>query len=159
MKSSSAARLYLLLVVIAAISMAYYVAGVLALREEFFHASGYAREPFDFQNDGQTLTGLSKEAIAAGLSKGNILVALNGAPFTGYAQFHDLLRRTRPGAMVEVSVRSSSGTIRHARIRIAPRVSPDFTVGQYIAFLSPLLVCRCSASSSGIGSLSPAHAI
>jgi sigma-B regulation protein RsbU (phosphoserine phosphatase) len=139
MKSKSAAGLYLLLVVFAAISMAYYITGALALRQEFFHASRYAREPFDFQDDGQTLKDLRKEAIAAGVSNGNILVALNGISFTGYAQVHDLLRRTQPGETVEVSVRSSSGTIQQAQIRVAPREGPDFSVGQYIAFLTPIL--------------------
>jgi hypothetical protein len=38
MKIKSAAGLYLLLTIFATISMAYYIAGVLALRQEFFHA-------------------------------------------------------------------------------------------------------------------------
>ena len=61
MKRTSAVGLYILLVVFAAIGMAYYIAGAFALREEFFHASRYAHAPFDFQDDGQTLEGLSKE--------------------------------------------------------------------------------------------------
>jgi hypothetical protein len=56
MRSKSAAGLNLLLVVFTAISTAYYITGALALRQEFFHASRYGREPFDFQDDGQTLT-------------------------------------------------------------------------------------------------------
>jgi phosphoserine phosphatase RsbU/P len=139
MKNKSAAGLYLLLTVFAMISMAYYITGTLALREEFFHAHRYTREPFDFQDDGQTLKDLRKEAIAAGLSNGNVLVDINGVSFTGYAQVHDLLRRTSPGEAVEVSVRSSSGTIRQARIRVVSREGPDFSVGQYITFLTPLL--------------------
>ncbi len=54
MKSKATAGLYVLLIVLAALSMVYYIAGVLALREEFFHASRYARAPFDFRDDGQT---------------------------------------------------------------------------------------------------------
>ncbi len=37
MKPGSSAGLYLLLIVLATVSMVYYVAGALALREEFFH--------------------------------------------------------------------------------------------------------------------------
>jgi phosphoserine phosphatase RsbU/P len=139
MKTKCTAGLYLLLSVFAMISMAYYITGALALREEFFHANRYAREPFDFQDDGKTLKDLRKEAIAAGLSNGNVLVDINGVLFTGYAQVHDLMRRTNPGETVEVSVRSSSGTMRQARIRVASREGPDFSIGQYIAFLAPLL--------------------
>ena len=137
MRIKSVAGLYVLLAIFAAISMIYYITGALALREEFFHASHYAREPFDLGDDGQTLRGLRKEATAAGLSNGNVLVALNGAPFTGYAQLHDLLRHTNPGETVEVGVRSPSGTIRQVRIRVAPREGPEFSVSQYITFLAP----------------------
>ena len=83
MKRTSAVGLYILLVVFAAIGMAYYIAGAFALREEFFHASRYAHAPFYFQDDGQTLEGLSKEATAAGVGDGNVLVAVNGAALHG----------------------------------------------------------------------------
>jgi len=139
MKRTSAVGQYLLLVVFAAISMIYYITGAVALREEFFHASRYARAPFDFRDDGQTLEGLRQEATAAGVGDGNVLVAVNGVAFTGYAQIHDLLRHTHPGETIEVSVRSSSGTIRQARIRVAAREGPDWSVGRYIAFLTPIL--------------------
>ena len=139
MKIKSAVVLYLLLTIFATISMAYYIAGVLALRQEFFHANRYAREPFDFQDDGRTLKDVRKEAIAAGLSNGNVLVAVNGVSFTGYAQVHDLMQRTKPGETVEVTVRSPSGAIRQARFRVASREGPAFSVGQYIAFLAPIL--------------------
>ncbi|HEY6766217.1 MAG TPA: GAF domain-containing SpoIIE family protein phosphatase, partial [Candidatus Sulfotelmatobacter sp.] len=52
---------------------------------------------------------------------------------------HDLMQRTKPGETVEVIVRSPSGAIRQARIRVASREGPDFSVGQYIAFLAPIL--------------------
>jgi len=139
MKSKSVAGLYFLLIVFAAISMAYYITGTLALREEFFHASRYARLPFDFRDDGETLTDLHKEATSAGLSEGNVLVAANGVPFTGYAQIHDLLKRTRPGETVEFSVRLPSGTMRTVQIQVAPREGPDFSLAGYIAYLTPVL--------------------
>ena len=66
MKSKVNAGFYVLLIVFAAFSMGYYIAGALAMREEFFHASRYARPPFDFHDDGQTLNGLRKEATVAG---------------------------------------------------------------------------------------------
>jgi uncharacterized membrane protein (GlpM family) len=42
MKSKTTVGLYVLLVVVAASSMGYYIAGTLALWQEFFHASRYA---------------------------------------------------------------------------------------------------------------------
>jgi sigma-B regulation protein RsbU (phosphoserine phosphatase) len=139
MKRKSDAGLYFLLIVFAAFSMAYYIAGALALREEFFHASRYAREPFDFHDDGQTLDGVEKEATGAGLSTGDFLQAINGVPFTGYAQIHDLVRHAKPGDTVAFSARTPTGKPREAQIRLAPREGPDFSLGGYIAFLTPLL--------------------
>jgi hypothetical protein len=48
MKHKTISGLYGLLVVFAAVSMVYYIAGVLALRQEFFYAGRYANAPFDF---------------------------------------------------------------------------------------------------------------
>ncbi len=139
MKSKSAAGLYLLLIVVAAISMVYYIAGAVALRAEFFHASHYVRDPFNTRSDGATLTQLRKEATAAGLVDGDVLLAFNGEPFTGYAQIHALLGRTKPGKTIEVSVRTPSGMIRRVQVHVAAREGPDFSVWGYIAFLTPVL--------------------
>src|SRR5271170_2110294 len=104
MKSRTNTGLYVLLIVFATLSMGYYIAGAVALREEFFHASRYPRAAFDFRDDGQTLKDVRQEATAAGVSNGDFLLAINGVPFTGEAQIHDLLIRSNPGAMIGVSV-------------------------------------------------------
>jgi hypothetical protein len=109
MKSN--AGLYVLLIVLATLSMGYYVAGALALREEFFHAGRYPRAPFDFRDDGQTLQEIRKEATAAGVSNGDFLLAINGVEFTGKAQIHDLLKRLNPGAIIGVSFRTRAGQV------------------------------------------------
>jgi sigma-B regulation protein RsbU (phosphoserine phosphatase) len=139
MKSKVTAGLYVLLIVFAAFSMVYYIAGALALREEFFHASRYARAPFDFHDDGQTLDGVRKEATGAGLSNGDFLLAVNGVPFTGNAQIHDLLVHTNPGTIIGISARTPSGKVRAVQIRLASREGPPFSLGGYIAFLTPIL--------------------
>jgi phosphoserine phosphatase RsbU/P len=139
MKRKSDAGLYFLLIVFAAFSMVYYIAGALALREEFFHASRYARQPFSFGDDGQTLQDLEKEATAAGLSNSDVLLALNGVAFTGYAQIHNLLGSTKPGEIIRVSVRTASGKLREMPIRLAPREGADWPLGGLIAFLAPTL--------------------
>jgi sigma-B regulation protein RsbU (phosphoserine phosphatase) len=139
MKSKVTAGLYVLLIMLAALSMAYYIAGVLALREEFFHGGLYPRAPFDFRDDGQTLDSLRKEATVAGLSNGDFLLAVNGAPFTGIAQLHSLLQHTTPGKIIEVSARTPSGKVRDVQVRLASIEGPDFSLGGYIAFLTPIL--------------------
>ena len=139
MRSRSAAALYFLLAVMAAISMVYYVAGVVALREEFFHSSRYAREPFDFGDDGLTLKEIRREAVSAGLANGDALVAINGEPFQGYAQFHDLVQGSDPGRVIGVAVRTVAGTTRTVQIPLAAREGPNFSLGGYLTFLLPVL--------------------
>jgi phosphoserine phosphatase RsbU/P len=139
MKSKAKVGLYVLLFVVIAFSMGYYIAGTLALWQEFFHASRYADGPFDLGDDGQTLRHLHKEATAAGLADGDFLLALNRAPFTGEAQLHNALRETNPGNTIAVSVRRSSGKLREAQVRLEPRKGPGWSIGGYIAFLAPIL--------------------
>jgi phosphoserine phosphatase RsbU/P len=139
MKSKRTVGLYVLLFVVVAFSMGYYIAGALALWQEFFHASRYADAPFDLGYDGQTLRHLHKEATAAGLADGDFLLALNRTPFTGEAQLNDMLRVTNPGNTLAVSVRGSSGKVREEQVRLAPREGPGWSIGGYIAFLAPIL--------------------
>ena len=139
MKSKATAGLYVLLAILAAVSMAYYIAGVFALREEFFHAGRYTEKPFDFHNDGQTIDGIRKEAQAAGLSTGDFVLAINGNPFTGYAQILDLVGHSKAGTVIRVTARTPSGKVRDVQFRLAPREGPDFSLGGYIALLLPIL--------------------
>jgi len=129
MKSKTTVALYVLLVVVIALSMGYYIAGALALRQELFRASRYASALFALRDDGRTLRDLRKEATAAGLADGDFLLALNGTPFTGQAQLRDLLRETNPGNNMGVSVRSPSGKVQEVKVRLAPREGPDWSVG------------------------------
>ena len=139
MRRKSDLALYLLLGVVVVVSMGYYVAGVVALREEFFHSGHYVREPFDTGNDGQTLTSVDKEAETAGLRKGDVLLALNGAPFTGYDQIHHLRGSLKVGDVLRVTVRSADGRGHTANVRLAARQGPDWGAGQLAAFLLPIL--------------------
>jgi phosphoserine phosphatase RsbU/P len=139
MKSKATLGLYVLLIVFATFSMGYYVAGALALREEFFHASRYVRAPFDFRDDGQTLKDVRNEATVAGLSNGAFLLAIDGVPFTGIAQIHDILMHTNPGQIIRFAARAPSGKVQEIQIRLASIEGPDFSLGGYIAFLTPIL--------------------
>src|SRR3984957_7992279 len=112
MKSKATAGLYILLIIFAAISMLYYIAGVVALREEFFHAGRYSDRPFDFHDDGQTLVGVRKEAQAAGLSSGDFVLTVGGVPFPGYPQLHALPLVPNPGTLVRVPARTPAGKLR-----------------------------------------------
>jgi sigma-B regulation protein RsbU (phosphoserine phosphatase) len=139
MKGKSTAALYVLLVFLAIISMGYYVAGALALREEFFHSAQYARSPFQTLDDAQTVTASRQEGLKAGLSDGDVLISIDGVPYTGYVQLEDLLRRTKPGDTWRVEVRTPAGRVKRVDVRLASREGPDFGLGGLIALLAPVL--------------------
>lgn len=138
MKRDSDVGLYLLLVVVALISMSYYVLGALALRQEYFYAEQQSRPPFDIQPDGKTLTNLKNEAKAAGLSAGDVLTAVNGRPYRGTFDVNGV-PHMKPGGTLTVMVRSRSGHSQDAHILLHPAEGPGFTTWGYIAQLTPVL--------------------
>jgi hypothetical protein len=87
-RPKSVVHSYIVLCLWAGISMSYYIAGAMALREEWFHGMRHARDPFAFGQDGQTLTHLEREAKDAGLQVGDVLLSINGKVFTGYFEEH-----------------------------------------------------------------------
>ncbi len=131
--------LYVLLFLWILISMGYYIAGAVALREEFFHASKYVREPFGVSDDGPIINSLHLEAKDAGLVERDLIQSLNGKPYTGDFQRNTELRQSKPGDFLEVQVKTPSGETKTARIRFVARKGPDFTLGGFIAFLTPVL--------------------
>src|SRR6185437_8828638 len=101
--------LYLLLFLWILISMGYYIAGAVALREEFFHASEYARDPFGLGDNGPIINSLRPEAKDAGLAEGDVIQSLNGKPYTGDFQRNTELRQRKPSDYLEVQVETPSG--------------------------------------------------
>ena len=123
-----------------AVSMAYYVAGVAAMREQFFHAGRYAQIPVELGTDGQTLSSVSGAAQAAGLSPGDRVLAVDGIPFTGFGQIHDRVRACTPGMSVRLTVQNSIGTTYEARIPLLARKAPAYSAVTYAAIFLPVLV-------------------
>jgi len=118
--------LYALLFLWMALGMAYYVAGTGALREIWFRGDRHGIAPFDIDDTGKlsVSTDLSKET---GLATGDLLVALNGRPYTGKAQQDDLANRFRPGDPLTVTVRQADGHLRTATMPLKPIEGPPWT--------------------------------
>lgn len=130
---------YVALALFAFISMGYYVAGVVALYQEWFHPTRYARVPFDINDDTQTLNSVETEAQKAGISRGDILRALNGQPFTGDYQLLREIRRRHPGDMLTATVQMPNGAVKTVPIRLAPREGPPWDAS-IIALLVTILL-------------------
>lgn len=140
MKAKSSSGLYILLLLYAAASLTYYAAGVAALRQEWFHSAQHPRLPFDLADDGQTLTEIGEEAREAGLDKGDVLDSIGGNAYRGRAQFISETRRKKPGAEMDLRVITHTGQSKTARVRLRPMEGPNFSLGGYIAILTPILL-------------------
>ncbi len=130
--------LYALLFLWMAISMAYYVAGVAALNEKWFHGERHGTLPFDVESGG-ALRRLENDAKKAGFQDNDVLETLNGRPFTGDYQLTNYLTYSRPGDVAHLTVRSPDGRVKSAAIQLQPMQGPNFSLGGYIAYLTPVL--------------------
>jgi phosphoserine phosphatase RsbU/P len=132
--------LYGLLVLYAVVSMSYYIAGVLALRQEWFHSKQYSADPLHLADDGRTVTNPATEARKAGIRAGDVVESLNVSPYTGFAQFNAYLRHSKPGDAIELRVLHKNGREQDATLRLQPMQGPNFTLGGYIAILTPIFL-------------------
>lgn len=139
MRSRAPRALYILLVLYAAVSMGYYINGVTALWQEWFHSAKCAGDPTHLSDDGRTVDSPGKEAQKAGIRAGDVIETFNGAPYTGYAQANDYQRRAKPGDPLELGVRHRDGRLENIRFPLAPKQGPDFKLGALIAVLTPIL--------------------
>ncbi len=139
MKNRNSRILYLLLSLWIVISMSYYVLGTIALREEFFNASHYAEEPFDFQDDLRTIHNLTDAQKKLGLENGSVLNSINGQPYSGWMQMTRFIRHAKPGDLMRVGVVTPHGQQKEFEIHLIPRQGPGWSVAGYVAFLVPIL--------------------
>ncbi len=119
--------------------MTYYIAGVAALRQEFFHGAKNAAVPFDLGDDAQTVTKIDKEAAKSGIAKRDVLERLNGAPYTGLAQLSDFRAHSKPGDPIRLTFRTPDGRAKNVETPLLPVEGPNFSLGEYFAFLTPVL--------------------
>ncbi len=138
MKPRSSRAQYIALALYIAVSFGYYVAGVVALREEWFHSARYARVPIDLNNATQAIDNFEKEAKSAGLSLGDLIKTLNGQPFTGDYQLFTMARQAHPGDILAIGVRQSNGHEKTVNVRLAPREGPPWDAST-VAFLIAIL--------------------
>jgi sigma-B regulation protein RsbU (phosphoserine phosphatase) len=89
------------------------------LFEVGLHPERIVQRPFQFDPDNRKITGLKPEAEAAGLMKNAIIESLNGAPFTGQAQWSTILNSLAPGDSIIVGFRRPDGSQGSSDITLA----------------------------------------
>ncbi len=103
-------RLFLALWIVA--SLGYWIAGVVDLWDFRVHWDQRVNIPFHFDSDSRQVheNGLAPEARAAGLKPGDRIEQLNGAPYSGIAQWTTVLSESHPGDILDVDVARAGGS-------------------------------------------------
>jgi sigma-B regulation protein RsbU (phosphoserine phosphatase) len=115
-------RLFLALWILA--SLGYWIAGVVDLWDTRVHWDQRVDIPFRFDSDSRLIhkSGLRPEARAAGLAAGDRIEALNGAAYSGTAQWATVLSESHPGDILDVDVTRPDGS--HATLTLTLARTP-----------------------------------
>ncbi len=124
-------RLFLALWIVA--SLGYWIAGIADMWDTHVHWDQRVNVPFRYDSDSRTIENrdLSPEARAAGIQAGDRIEQLNGAPYSGLAQWSAILSDSHPGDILDVDVTRSDGSRATDTITL---VRPPYIYGR----LSPM---------------------
>jgi sigma-B regulation protein RsbU (phosphoserine phosphatase) len=137
-QSKSSRTLYWLLAAYILASMTFYSAGVAQFIDAYFNPNHHAHAPFEFDTESLAVTSVRPEAKAAGLATGDILTSLNGAAYSGNAQWLRLVRSSHPGDDLDVGVRKPDGQAATFVIPLNDKTSPNRT-REWVTYL--LVIC------------------
>src|ERR1039458_6802109 len=109
-------RLFLALWIIA--SLGYWIAGIADMWQTHVHWDQRVNAPFHYDSDSRVIdnNGLSPEARSAGIRDGDRVDQLNGAPYTGIAQWDTIRSESHPGDILDVDVTRPNGS--HATLTV-----------------------------------------
>jgi phosphoserine phosphatase RsbU/P len=110
--------LRILLALIALAGILYWGADTHDRFKMGLHLSELARDPFDIDFDTHKVTSLESEAQQAGLVKGAIIETINGAAFTGEAQWAEVVNPAAPGEQVSITFQRPDGSTGTAQITL-----------------------------------------
>jgi phosphoserine phosphatase RsbU/P len=106
--------LYVSLFVYAAIAGIYEVGNAVSTTTGTFNLRDQVQAPFQLY--GNLIATAEAPAVRAGISKGDIVLAMNGKPFAGQALWQRIRWYARPGEALKLLVRKQSGTTQSATI-------------------------------------------
>ncbi|MHB1960049.1 MAG: SpoIIE family protein phosphatase [Acidobacteriaceae bacterium] len=147
-KPKSSRTLYWLLGVYILASMTFYVAGVAQFLDGYFNPNHHAHAPFEFDVDSLAVTSVRPEAKAVGLATGDIVTSLNGAPYSGQAQWLRILRNSHPGDELQAGVRKANGSVANVVIPLNDKTTPS-RAREWVTYL--LVICLPALLSLLIG--------
>ncbi|MGA8529826.1 MAG: SpoIIE family protein phosphatase, partial [Acidobacteriaceae bacterium] len=131
-------------------SLSYWMAGAVDLWQDEVHWDQRVESPFQFNPDSRIIDRdtLKTEAVTAGLAAGDRINQLNGADYTGKAQWATILSDSHPGDILDVGYTRPNGTTGTATLTLARnellhgRISPVLEFWRDF-FLTGLLTLVC----------------
>jgi phosphoserine phosphatase RsbU/P len=148
-QSRSSRTLYLLLAAYILASMTYYCAGVGKFLDQYFNPGHHAHAPFEFDIDSLAVKSVRPEAKAVGLTSGDILTSLDGAPYSGQAQWLKIIRNSHPGDDLTVGVRKPNGGQATVVIPLNDKTTSPNRAREWLTYL--LVICLPTLLSLLIG--------
>src|SRR5579862_8340022 len=109
-KNTSPNTLRILLVIYAVVSLSYWLAGAMDTWQIRVHWDRRVEAPFHFDPDTHIIDKVQAEAKAAGLDKDYRIEGLNGGPYTGLAQWSEILSDGQPGDTLDVEYTRPDGS-------------------------------------------------
>jgi phosphoserine phosphatase RsbU/P len=128
-KTASPNRLRVLIGLWMLASLGYWVAGTLDNWQLRVHWDERVESPFAFDADTRTIhrNGLTPQAVAAGIAGDDRVEQLNGAPYSGLAQWAAVLAESHPGDILDVAYSRPNGSTATATLTLQ---RPSYTFGR-----------------------------
>ncbi len=114
----------------------------------FCTPSRHIRQPLTVKNT--VITGLTDEARAAGLERGDVMESIDGQPYHGEAQWVLFDRHAHPGEMLMVGVRSPRGEHRRMSVHLARAPAPHMLAYQWVVMIGLQTICTLVCLLTGM---------
>src|ERR1700761_3267497 len=107
--------MYGLIALVGALSLLHAGGGTIATGRLLFLRSQLVQQPFSIEFGMPVVRDLSEAASRSGLKRGDIVLSINGQPFTGLLQLRDQMRSARPGQSFRIEYIRPVATTRRWR--------------------------------------------
>ncbi len=129
------------------IASAVWIVGLIGAVGNLQSQTERARHPLYFGYRMQEVSGYTLEAKEAGAGMRDILLAVDGRPFSGYSVLFEELDKRRAGDLLPITIRHPDGAIAQVSIKLRATTEHPATVGEWFAQLSLAaffpLFCLC----------------
>lgn len=146
-------KLYISLIALFIIAAIYQTKHTVEGINELFYANEQVEPQFGIKPVSNVITDVRPEAKEAGLSEGDLLLTVNGQPYTGTASLIVPLTKARPGdtLTVRVSHPNEGGQAEEKEIalRLVANNKPAPRIGQLLSFMIVLIVMPIFAALLG----------